>query len=164
MLTDIEIAQSAKMLKISEIAINLGISEEDIEPYGHYKAKLSERLFEKTKNNPDGKLILVTAINPTPAGEGKTTISVGLAQAMAKIGKKAVLALREPSLGPVFGIKGGAAGGGYSQVVPMEDINLHFTGDFHAITTAHALLSAALDNHLCHGNELNIDVTQIVWT
>ncbi|MDN5378524.1 MAG: formate--tetrahydrofolate ligase [Clostridiales bacterium] len=163
MLTDIEIAQSAKMLKISEIALNLGISEEDIEPYGHYKAKLSERLFEKTKNNPDGKLILVTAINPTPAGEGKTTISVGLAQAMAKIGKKAVLALREPSLGPVFGIKGGAAGGGYSQVVPMEDINLHFTGDMHAITAANNLLCAIIDNHIQQGNELKIDQRRILF-
>jgi len=163
MLTDIEIAQSAKMLKISEIAGNLGISEEDIEPYGHYKAKLSESLFEKTKNNPDGKLILVTAINPTPAGEGKTTISVGLAQAMDKIGKKAVLALREPSLGPVFGIKGGAAGGGYSQVVPMEDINLHFTGDMHAITAANNLLCAIIDNHIQQGNELKIDQRRILF-
>lgn len=162
MLSDIEIAQQAKMLKITEIAENLGISEDDIEPYGHYKAKLSEELFKKTAAKPDGKLILVTAINPTPAGEGKTTISVGLAQAMAKINKKAVLALREPSLGPVFGIKGGAAGGGYAQVVPMEDINLHFTGDMHAITAANNLLCALLDNHMQQGNELNIDQRRIM--
>ena len=162
MLTDIEIAQQAKMLKITEIAANLGISEEDLEPYGHYKAKLSEKLFAKTANAPDGKLILVTAINPTPAGEGKTTISVGLAQAMAKIGKKAVLALREPSLGPVFGIKGGAAGGGYAQVVPMEDINLHFTGDMHAITVANNLLCALLDNHIQQGNVLGIDPRRVI--
>ncbi len=162
MLTDIEIAQQAKMLKISKIAENLGISENDIEPYGHYKAKLSEELFSKTSNNPDGKLILVTAINPTPAGEGKTTISVGLAESMAKIGKNAVLALREPSLGPVFGIKGGAAGGGYAQVVPMEDINLHFTGDMHAITAANNLLCALLDNHMQQGNALGIDQRRIM--
>lgn len=163
MLTDIEIAQNAKMLKISEIAKNLGISEEDIEPYGHYKAKLSENLFKKTADRPDGKLILVTAINPTPAGEGKTTISVGLAESMAKIGKNAVLALREPSLGPVFGIKGGAAGGGYAQVVPMEDINLHFTGDMHAITAANNLLCALIDNHLQQGNPLRIDQRRILF-
>jgi formate--tetrahydrofolate ligase len=162
LLSDIEIAQQAKMLKITEIAENLGISEDDIEPYGHYKAKLSEELFKKTAAKPDGKLILVTAINPTPAGEGKTTISVGLAQAMAKINKKAVPALREPSLGPVFGIKGGAAGGGYAQVVPMEDINLHFTGDMHAITAANNLLCALLDNHMQQGNELNIDQRRIM--
>lgn len=162
MLTDIEIAQQAKMLKITEIAAKLGIGEEDLEPYGHYKAKLSESLIAKTANNPDGKLILVTAINPTPAGEGKTTISVGLAQSMAKIGKKAVLALREPSLGPVFGIKGGAAGGGYAQVVPMEDINLHFTGDMHAITVANNLLCALLDNHIQQGNTLGIDPRRVV--
>ena len=162
MLTDIEIAQQAKMLRISEVAAKLGITEDEIEPYGHYKAKLSEELFEKTKNNPDGKLILVTAINPTPAGEGKTTISVGLTEAMAKIGKKAVLALREPSLGPVFGIKGGAAGGGYAQVVPMEDINLHFTGDMHAITAANNLLCALLDNHMQQGNALGIDQRRIM--
>ena len=162
MLTDIEIAGKAKMLKISEVAAQLGISEEDIEPYGHYKAKLSEKLFKKTADNPDGKLILVTAINPTPAGEGKTTISVGLAESMAKIGKKAVLALREPSLGPVFGIKGGAAGGGYAQVVPMEDINLHFTGDMHAITAANNLLCALIDNHLQQGNSLRIDQRRIL--
>lgn len=162
MLSDIEIAQQAKMLKIKEIAANLGISEDDIEPYGHYKAKLSEELFKKTASKPDGKLILVTAINPTPAGEGKTTISVGLAEAMAKIGKNAVLALREPSLGPVFGIKGGAAGGGYAQVVPMEDINLHFTGDMHAITAANNLLCALLDNHMQQGNVLGIDQRRIM--
>lgn len=162
MLTDIEIAQQAKMLKITEVAAKLGITEDEIEPYGHYKAKLSEELFTKTKNDPDGKLILVTAINPTPAGEGKTTISVGLTEAMAKIGKKAVLALREPSLGPVFGIKGGAAGGGYAQVVPMEDINLHFTGDMHAITAANNLLCALLDNHMQQGNVLGIDQRRIM--
>ena len=162
MLTDIEIAQQAKMLKIGRIAENLGISEDDIEPYGHYKAKLSEELFSKTSSNPDGKLILVTAINPTPAGEGKTTISVGLAESMAKIGKNAVLALREPSLGPVFGIKGGAAGGGYAQVVPMEDINLHFTGDMHAITAANNLLCALLDNHMQQGNAIGIDQRRIM--
>lgn len=162
MLSDIEIAQQAKMLKINRIAENLGISEEDIEPYGHYKAKLSESLFIKTADDPDGKLILVTAVNPTPAGEGKTTVSVGLAEAMAKIGKNAVLALREPSLGPVFGIKGGAAGGGYAQVVPMEDINLHFTGDMHAITAANNLLCALLDNHMQQGNALGIDQRRIM--
>lgn len=162
MLTDIEIAGKAKMLKITEVAAQLGISEEDIEPYGNYKAKLSEKLFKKTADNPNGKLILVTAINPTPAGEGKTTISVGLAESMAKIGKKAVLALREPSLGPVFGIKGGAAGGGYAQVVPMEDINLHFTGDMHAITAANNLLCALIDNHLQQGNPLRIDQRRIL--
>ncbi|MCI7766891.1 MAG: formate--tetrahydrofolate ligase [Oscillospiraceae bacterium] len=162
MLSDIEIAQQAKMKKITEIAASLGIPEEDVEPYGHYKAKLSEKLFAETKDKPDGKLILVTAINPTPAGEGKTTVSVGLAEAMAKIGKKAVLALREPSLGPVFGIKGGAAGGGYAQVVPMEDINLHFTGDMHAITAANNLLCALLDNHMQQGNELMIDQRRIM--
>ena len=163
MLTDIEIAQQAQMLPIGEIASQLGIGDEDLEPYGRYKAKLSEALYKKTANNPDGKLILVTAINPTPAGEGKTTVSVGLGQAMAKIGKKAVLALREPSLGPVFGIKGGAAGGGYSQVVPMEDINLHFTGDIHAMTAANNLLCALLDNHLQQGNELRIDTRRILF-
>lgn len=162
MLSDIEIAQQANMLKIGRIAENLGISEDDTEPYGHYKAKLSESLFVKTADNPDGKLILVTAINPTPAGEGKTTVSVGLAEAMAKIGKNAVLALREPSLGPVFGIKGGAAGGGYAQVVPMEDINLHFTGDMHAITAANNLLCALLDNHMQQGNALGIDQRRIM--
>lgn len=163
MLTDIEIAQSAKMKKINEIAADLGISEEDFEPYGHYKAKLSESIYSKLALKKDGKLILVTAINPTPAGEGKTTVSVGLAEAMKKIGKKAVLALREPSLGPVFGMKGGAAGGGYAQVVPMEDINLHFTGDMHAITAANNLLCAMIDNHLQQGNELSIDQRRIMF-
>lgn len=163
MLTDIEIAQNAKMKKIVEIAENLGISEDDIEPYGHYKCKLSEELFTKLSDKEDGKLILVTAINPTPAGEGKTTISVGLAESMAKIGKNAVLALREPSLGPVFGIKGGAAGGGYAQVVPMEDINLHFTGDMHAITAANNLLCALIDNHIQQGNALGIDPRRIMF-
>ena len=162
MLTDIEIASNAKMLKIKEIAANLGISEDDLEPYGHYKAKLSEELFTKLADKEDGKLILVTAINPTPAGEGKTTISVGLAESMAKIGKNAVLALREPSLGPVFGIKGGATGGGYAQVVPMEDINLHFTGDMHAITAANNLLCALIDNHIQQGNPLRIDQRRIL--
>ena len=163
MLSDIEIAHGAKMKPITEIAAGLGIENEDIEPYGHYKAKLSEALYEKLADKDDGKLILVTAIYPTPAGEGKTTVSVGLAQAMHKIGWNAVLALREPSLGPVFGIKGGAAGGGYSQVVPMEDINLHFTGDMHAITSANNLLCAAVDNHLQHGNELGIDQRRILF-
>ena len=163
MLSDIEIAQSAVMKPITEIASDLGISSEYIEPYGHYKAKLSESLYKKTEDKPDGKLVLVTAINPTPAGEGKTTVSVGLAQSMYKVGKKAVLALREPSLGPVFGIKGGAAGGGYSQVVPMEDINLHFTGDMHAITAANNLLCAAIDNHMQQGNELRIDQRRILF-
>ena len=163
MLSDIEIAQSAVMKPITEIASDLGISPEYIEPYGHYKAKLSESLYKKTEDKPDGKLVLVTAINPTPAGEGKTTVSVGLAQSMYKVGKKAVLALREPSLGPVFGIKGGAAGGGYSQVVPMEDLNLHFTGDMHAITAANNLLCAAIDNHMQQGNELQIDQRRILF-
>ncbi|MGN0683184.1 MAG: formate--tetrahydrofolate ligase [Oscillospiraceae bacterium] len=162
MLTDIEIAQNAKMMKVSEIAEKLGISNEEIEPYGHYKAKLSQALINRTANNPDGKLILVTAINPTPAGEGKTTTSVGLCDGMNRIGKKTCLALREPSLGPVFGVKGGAAGGGYAQVVPMEDINLHFTGDMHAITAANNLLCALIDNHIQQGNELNIDVRRIL--
>lgn len=163
MLTDIQIAQECKALRITEIAEKLGITLEDLELYGNYKAKLSDKLWDKVKNNKDGKLVLVTAINPTPAGEGKTTTTVGLGQAMAKIGKNAVIALREPSLGPVMGIKGGAAGGGYSQVVPMEDINLHFTGDMHAITAANNLLSAAIDNHLQQGNSLNIDSRQIIW-
>lgn len=163
MLTDIEIAQQAKMLKAGEIAAKLGISEDEIEPYGHYKAKLSQKLFDRVKDNKDGKLILVTAINPTPAGEGKTTTSVGLCEGMNKIGKKTCVALREPSLGPVFGIKGGAAGGGYSQVVPMEDINLHFTGDMHAITAANNLLAAMIDNHIQQGNALNIDVRRILF-
>ncbi len=163
MLSDIEIAAQAKMKKITEIAADLGIDEDMLEPYGHYKAKLSEELFSRLADKPDGKLILVTAINPTPAGEGKTTVSVGLAQSMAKIGKKAILALREPSLGPVFGIKGGAAGGGYAQVVPMEDINLHFTGDMHAITAANNLLCAALDNSLQQGNPLGIDQRRVLF-
>lgn len=163
MLSDIQIAQNAKMLPIIRIAEKLGINEEEIELYGRYKCKLDMNLWQRVKNNKDGKLVLVTAINPTPAGEGKTTTTVGLGQAMWKLGKKCVIALREPSLGPSFGVKGGAAGGGYSQVVPMEDINLHFTGDFHAITTAHALLSAVLDNHILKGNELDIDVNNIVW-
>lgn len=163
MLTDIEIAQQTKLKPISEIASNLGIKEEELEPYGRYKAKLNEALFERVKNNKDGKLILVTAINPTPAGEGKTTTTAGLGQAMAKIGKNAIIALREPSLGPVFGIKGGAAGGGYAQVLPMEDINLHFTGDMHAITAANNLLCAMIDNHLQQGNELRIDQRRILF-
>lgn len=163
MLTDIEIAQNAKMLPISKIAANLGIGKDDIEAYGKYKAKLSENLYKNLDSEPDGKLILVTAINPTPAGEGKTTVSVGLSQAMSKIGKKVVTALREPSLGPVFGIKGGAAGGGYSQVVPMDDINLHFTGDMHAITAANNLLCAMIDNHLQQGNRLDIDPRRILF-
>ena len=162
MLTDIEIAKNAVLKPVREIAGMLDIPEDYLEYYGKYKAKLSEELFDKTAEKPDGKLILVTAINPTPAGEGKTTTSVGLGQAMAKIGKKAVIALREPSLGPVFGIKGGAAGGGYSQVLPMEDINLHFTGDMHAITSANNLLCALLDNHLQQGNELGIDQRRIL--
>ncbi len=163
MLTDIEIAQQAKLMKIGQIAEKLGVSEDETEPYGHYKAKLSQRLFERVRDNKDGKLILVTAINPTPAGEGKTTTSVGLCEGMNRIGKKTVAALREPSLGPVFGIKGGAAGGGYSQVVPMEDINLHFTGDMHAITAANNLLSAMIDNHIQQGNSLGIDVRRILF-
>ncbi len=161
--TDIQIAQGCKMQHIADIAKNLGIDVEELEFYGKYKAKLSDKLWDKVKDKKDGKLVLVTAINPTPAGEGKTTTTVGLGQAMAKIGKNAVIALREPSLGPVMGIKGGAAGGGYAQVVPMEDINLHFTGDMHAITAANNLLSAAIDNHLQQGNTLNIDSRQIVW-
>lgn len=163
MKSDIEIAQEAKMLHIREVAAQYGISEDDLEFYGKYKAKFSDELLEKTKNNPDGKLVLVTAINPTPAGEGKTTTSVGLGEAFGRMGKKALLALREPSLGPCFGIKGGAAGGGYAQVVPMEDLNLHFTGDFHAITSANNLLAAILDNHIQQGNELRIDTRQVVW-
>ena len=161
MLTDIEIAQNAKMKKVKDIAADLGITEDELEPYGHYKAKITDECIQRLSDKPDGKLILVTAINPTPAGEGKTTTSIGLAQGMYKLGKKAVLALREPSLGPVFGIKGGAAGGGYAQVVPMEDINLHFTGDMHAITSANNLLCAMLDNHMQQGNELNIDPRRI---
>lgn len=163
MLSDIEIAQKAHMLPITEVAAKLGIGEEDIELYGRYKAKLSMDLIKRVQDKPDGKLILVTAITPTPAGEGKSTTTVGLAQGLAKIGQKVIVALREPSLGPCMGIKGGAAGGGYSQVVPMEDINLHFTGDFHAITSAHMLLAAMLDNHIQQGNALNIDPRRIVW-
>lgn len=163
MLSDIEIAQSAKCLPIKEIAAKLSIDEDNLEYYGKYKAKLPLSLTEKYKSNPDGKLILVTAINPTPAGEGKTTVTVGLGEAMAQIGKKAVIALREPSMGPVFGVKGGAAGGGYAQVIPMEDINLHFTGDMHAITAANNLLCAIIDNHLQQGNELQIDPRRILF-
>ncbi|WP_306511808.1 formate--tetrahydrofolate ligase [Phascolarctobacterium succinatutens] len=163
MLSDIEIAQQAKMQKITDVAAKLGISEDDIELYGKYKAKLSYDLIRRVKDKKDGKLILVTAITPTPAGEGKSTTTVGLAQGLAKLGKKVIVALREPSLGPCMGIKGGAAGGGYSQVVPMEDINLHFTGDFHAITSAHMLLAAMLDNHIQQGNDLNIDPRRIAW-
>ena len=163
MLSDIEIAQQAKMQKMTDVAAKLGISEDDIELYGKYKAKLSYDLIRRVKDKKDGKLILVTAITPTPAGEGKSTTTVGLAQGLAKLGKKVIVALREPSLGPCMGIKGGAAGGGYSQVVPMEDINLHFTGDFHAITSAHMLLAAMLDNHIQQGNALNIDPRRIAW-
>ena len=163
MLSDIEIAQQAKMQKITDVAAKLGIGEDDIELYGKYKAKLSYDLIRRVEEKQPGKLILVTAITPTPAGEGKSTTTVGLAQGMHKLGKRVIVALREPSLGPCMGIKGGAAGGGYSQVVPMEDINLHFTGDFHAITSAHMLLSAMLDNHIQQGNMLNIDPRRIVW-
>ena len=161
--SDIEIAQEAKPQDIREIAKKLGLGEDDIELYGKYKAKITDEYLEKIKDNKDGKLILVTAINPTPAGEGKTTVTVGLGQAFGKLGKKSIIALREPSLGPCFGIKGGAAGGGYAQVVPMEDLNLHFTGDFHAITSANNLLAAILDNHIQQGNELGIDTRQVVW-
>lgn len=163
MKTDIQIAQESTMLPIKDVAATIGIKEDDLELYGKYKAKISDELINRTKKNPDGKLILVTAINPTPAGEGKTTTSVGLGEAFGRLGKKALIALREPSLGPCFGIKGGAAGGGYAQVVPMEDLNLHFTGDFHAITSANNLLAALLDNHIQQGNELGIDPRQIVW-
>ena len=163
MKTDIQIAQEATTLPIKDVAASIGIKEDDLELYGKYKAKISDELINRTKKNPDGKLILVTAINPTPAGEGKTTTSVGLGEAFGRLGKKALIALREPSLGPCFGIKGGAAGGGYAQVVPMEDLNLHFTGDFHAITSANNLLAALLDNHIQQGNELGIDPRQIVW-
>lgn len=162
MLSDIEIAQNAKMKKISEIACEIGIREDELEPYGHYKAKLSDNVLNRLQDKQDGKLVLVTAVNPTPAGEGKTTVSIGLGQGMHKIGKNAVIALREPSLGPVFGIKGGAAGGGYSQVVPMEDINLHFTGDMHAITSANNLMCAILDNHIQQGNVLGIDQRRVL--
>jgi len=161
--TDIQIAQEAQMAHIRDVAASIGIGEDDLEFYGKYKAKLSNELWDQIKDRPDGKLVLVTAINPTPAGEGKTTTTVGLGQAMAKLNKKAIIALREPSLGPCFGIKGGAAGGGYAQVVPMEDLNLHFTGDFHAITSANNLLAAMLDNHIQQGNALQIDPRQVVW-
>ena len=163
MLSDIEIAQNAKMNHIADVAASIGISADELEFYGKYKAKLSDELSDRLSNEPDGKLVLVTAINPTPAGEGKTTTTIGIGDALTALGKKCVLALREPSLGPVMGVKGGAAGGGYSQVVPMEDINLHFTGDMHAITAANNLLSAMIDNHIHQGNELGIDVTSIVW-
>ena len=163
MKTDIEIAQEAKMIPIKEVAASYGISEDDLELYGKYKAKLTDELWEEVKDRPDGKLVLVTAINPTPAGEGKTTTTVGLGEAFGRMDKKAIIALREPSLGPCFGIKGGAAGGGYAQVVPMEDLNLHFTGDFHAITSANNLLAALLDNHIHQGNALGIDTRQILW-
>ncbi len=163
MKTDIEIAQEAKMLHIRDVAAKLGITEDGLEYYGKYKAKLADSLWGEVKDNKDGKLVLVTAVNPTPAGEGKTTTTVGIGEAMVKLGKKAAIALREPSLGPCFGIKGGAAGGGYAQAVPMEDLNLHFTGDFHAITSANNLLAAMLDNHIQHGNALKIDTNQVVW-
>ena len=163
MKTDIQIAQEATMLPIQEIAAKINLSQDDLEMYGKYKAKLSDECMERLSQEKDGKLVLVTAINPTPAGEGKTTTSVGLGQALGKLNKNAILALREPSLGPCFGIKGGAAGGGYAQVVPMEDLNLHFTGDFHAITSANNLLAAILDNHIQQGNELGIDPRQVVW-
>ena len=162
-MTDIEIARNAKIRPIREIAKALGMDEDDLELYGKYKAKISEEYLQKIQDRPDGKLVLVTAINPTPAGEGKTTISIGLADALSRLGKKTVAALREPSLGPCFGVKGGAAGGGYAQVIPMEDLNLHFTGDFHAITSANNLLAAAIDNHLHFGNALRMDPTRIVW-
>ena len=163
MLSDIEIAQQAKMMHIRDVAAKAGIAEDDLEYYGKYKAKLSAEAIIKAENNENGKLVLVTAINPTPAGEGKTTVTIGLGDAMTLLGKKTFIALREPSLGPVMGVKGGAAGGGYSQIVPMEDINLHFTGDMHAITAANNLLSAMIDNHIQKGNALNIDVTNITW-
>ena len=163
MLSDIEIASTAPMRPISDVAADLGISFDELELYGRYKAKLTEDLIQRTAGNPDGRLVLVTAINPTPAGEGKTTTTVGLGQALNRLGKRAIIALREPSLGPVFGVKGGAAGGGYAQVLPMEDINLHFTGDLHAITSANNLLAAVLDNHIHQGNPLNIDPRRIVW-
>ena len=163
MKTDIQIAQEAKMLPIKDVAASYGIKEDDLELYGKYKAKLTDELWDEVKDRPNAKLVLVTAINPTPAGEGKTTTSVGLGDALSRLGKKTLIALREPSLGPCFGIKGGAAGGGYAQVVPMEDLNLHFTGDFHAITSANNLLAALLDNHIQQGNELGIDTRQILW-
>lgn len=161
--SDIEIAQEAKMLDIKEVAAKVGVTEDELEVYGKYKAKLSDAVYERVQDRPDGKLILVTAVNPTPAGEGKTTISIGLTEGLCKLGKNAVAALREPSLGPCFGMKGGAAGGGYAQVVPMEDLNLHFTGDFHAITAANNLLAAMLDNHMMHGNALKLDPKRVVW-
>ena len=163
MKSDVEIAQEAVLRPIGEIAAELGLTEDELEPYGKYKAKIALAAWERVKERPNGKLVLVTAINPTPAGEGKTTTSVGLADAFHRQGKKTAVALREPSLGPCFGLKGGAAGGGYAQVVPMEDINLHFTGDFHAITTAHNLLAAVVDNHLQQGNALGIDPRRVVW-
>ena len=163
MKTDIEIAQSAKLEKINTIAEKLSIPQEALEPYGHYKAKISMDFIKSLESQEDGKLILVTAISPTPAGEGKTTTSVGLGDALNKIGKKALVTIREPSLGPVFGMKGGAAGGGLAQVIPMEDINLHFTGDFNAIQLANNLLAAMVDNHIHHGNELEIDVRRVSW-
>ena len=163
MKTDIQIAQEAVMEPIAQVAERMGISQEELELYGRYKAKISDTYLKQIQGRPEGKLILVTAINPTPAGEGKTTVTVGLGEAFGQLGKKAVIALREPSLGPCFGIKGGAAGGGYAQVVPMEDLNLHFTGDFHAVTSANNLLAALLDNHIQQGNELRIDTRQVVW-
>ena len=163
MLSDIEIAQASEMLHIKDIAALVGIDGDELEFYGKYKAKIPSEIIERVSDNKDGKLVLVTAINPTPAGEGKTTVTIGLGDALSRLGKKAVIALREPSLGPVFGIKGGAAGGGYAQVVPMEDINLHFTGDMHAIGAANNLLAAMIDNHIAKGNALGIDVTNIVW-
>ena len=161
--SDIEIAQEAKLLNIKDVAAKVGITEDELEMYGKYKAKLSDELIHRVENNEDGKLVLITAINPTPAGEGKTTISLGLTEALCKRGINAIAALREPSLGPCFGIKGGAAGGGYAQAVPMEDLNLHFTGDFHAITSANNLLAAMLDNHIHQGNALGIDTKRVVW-
>ena len=161
MKSDIDIAQAAKLEKITSIAKKLDIPEKSLEPYGHYKAKISLDFIKSLESKEDGKLILVTAISPTPAGEGKTTTSVGLGDALNKIGKKALVTIREPSLGPVFGMKGGAAGGGYSQVIPMEDMNLHFTGDFHAITSAHSLLSAMIDNHIYWGNDLGLSLIHI---
>ena len=163
MLTDIQIAQNANMLPIKEVAAKAGITEDELYMYGPYKAKLTDKLEKRVSSNKNGKLILVTAINPTPAGEGKTTTTVGLGQALSKLGKNAIIALREPSLGPCFGLKGGATGGGYSQIVPMEDINLHFTGDIHAITAANNLLAAMIDNHIKQGNELHINPQSICW-
>ena len=163
MKSDVEIAQAAKMKPIEEIASKIGLAPDDLELYGKYKAKVTLDAWQRVKDRPNGKLILCTAINPTPAGEGKTTTSVGLADALSRRGRKAAAALREPSMGPCFGMKGGAAGGGYAQVVPMEDINLHFTGDFHAITTAHNLLAAIIDNHIQQGNALDLDVRRITW-